>query len=51
MAITSAEEWEERAAAFLKHKLKEAEVTYADLAKRPKKHGFNDETEALVTNK
>jgi Domain of unknown function (DUF6471) len=51
MAITSAEEWEERAAAFLKHKLQEAEVTYADLAKRPKKHGFNDETEALVTNK
>jgi hypothetical protein len=36
---------------ILKHKLQEAEVTYADLAKRPKKHGFNDETEALVTNK
>jgi Domain of unknown function (DUF6471) len=51
MAITSAEEWEERAAAFLKHKLQEAEVTYAELAKRLKRHGFKTETEASVTNK
>jgi Domain of unknown function (DUF6471) len=29
----------------------DAEVTYADLAKRLKKHGFKDETEASVTNK
>jgi hypothetical protein len=50
MAITSIGEWEERAAAFLKHKLQEAEVTYAELAKRLKKHGFK-ETEASVTNK
>ena len=50
MAITSVEEWEERAAAFLKHKLQEAEITYAELAKRLKKHGFK-ETEASVTNK
>ena len=51
MAITSEEEWARRAAAFLKHKLQECEVTYADLAKRLKKHGFKTETEASVTNK
>jgi hypothetical protein len=51
MVISSEEEWAERAAAFLKHKLRECEVTYADLAKRLKKHGFKTETEASVTNK
>jgi hypothetical protein len=51
MAITSEVEWGERAAAFLKHKLREAEVTYVDLAKRLKKHGFKTETEASITNK
>jgi hypothetical protein len=51
MAITSQDEWEARAAAFLKHKLQECEVTYVDLAKRLKKHGFKDETEASITNK
>jgi hypothetical protein len=51
MNITSEEEWGERAAAFLKHKLKEAEVTYIELAKRLKKHGFKSETEASITNK
>ena len=51
MSISSEEEWAERAAAFLKHKLREAEVTYADLAKRLKKHGFKAETEASITNK
>jgi hypothetical protein len=51
MAITSEAEWEERAAAFLKHKLRECEVTYVELAKRLKKHGFKAETEASVTNK
>ena len=50
MAITSEEEWAERAAAFLKHKLRESEVTYAELAKRLKKHGFK-ETEASIANK
>jgi hypothetical protein len=50
MAIKSEEEWAERAAAFLKHKLKDGEVTYAELAKRLKKHGLK-ETEASVTNK
>lgn len=51
MAISSVDEWEKRAAAFLKHKLQEAEVTYVELAKRLKKHGFKDETEASITNK
>ena len=40
MNIKSEEEWAERAAAFLKHKLKDGEVTYAELAKRLKKHGL-----------
>ena len=51
MAIGSQAEWEERAAAFLKHKLRECEVTYLELAKRLKKHGFKEETEASITNK
>lgn len=51
MNIKSEEEWAERAAAFLKHKLRETEVTYAELATRLKKHGFKAETEASVTNK
>ncbi len=51
MAIGSQKEWEERAAAFLKHKLREAELTYLELAKRLKKHGFKEETEASITNK
>ncbi len=51
MSIASEEEWAERAAAFLKHKLREFEVTYIELAKRLKKHGFKAETEASITNK
>ena len=43
------EEWAARASAFLKAKMKEAEITYAELAKRLKKHGFKDETEAGIT--
>ena len=50
MAVTSEEEWAERAAAFLKHKLREAEVTYVELARRFKKHGFK-ETETSITSK
>jgi hypothetical protein len=34
-----------------KHKLRDCEVTYAELAKRLKKHDFKDETEAWITNK
>ena len=49
MGISSVDEWEKRAAAFIKHKLKEGEVTYAELAKRLKKHGYKAETEASVT--
>jgi Domain of unknown function (DUF6471) len=49
MNIKSEEEWAERAALFLKHKLKDSEVTYAELAKRLKKHGFREETEASIT--
>lgn len=43
-------EWAQRAGAFLKQKLKEREVTYVELTKRLKKHGFK-ETEASITNK
>ena len=39
----------ERAAAFLKHKLRQAEMTYSDLAKKLKKHGFRDRSS--ITNK
>jgi Domain of unknown function (DUF6471) len=49
MSIKSEKEWEERAAAFLKHKLRECEVTYAELANLLKKHGFKEETEASIT--
>jgi hypothetical protein len=36
---------------FLKHKLRECEVTYVELAKRLRRHGFKDEAEASLTNK
>jgi hypothetical protein len=45
------EEWAERVRAYLKAELGKAEVTYADLAKRLKRHGFREETEASITNK
>ncbi|WP_338688912.1 DUF6471 domain-containing protein [Bradyrhizobium sp. 26S5] len=45
------EEWGQRASAFLKAKMKKADVTYADLVKRLKKHGLKDETEAGITMK
>lgn len=50
MSIKSEEEWAARATAFLKHKLQETEVTYAELAKRLKRHGLK-ETEASITMK
>ena len=43
-------EWQARATAFLKAKMKEAGVTYVELGKRLKKHGFA-ETEASITMK
>ncbi|WP_316397074.1 DUF6471 domain-containing protein [Bradyrhizobium sp. 33ap4] len=45
------EEWGQRASAFLKAEMKKADVTYADLAKRLKKYGLKDETEAGITMK
>jgi SOS response regulatory protein OraA/RecX len=51
MSINSEQEWAERAAAFLKHKIREGEITYAELAKRLKKHGFKSESEASIANK
>jgi hypothetical protein len=44
------QEWSERAARHLKAELKRADVTYEELAKRLKKHGFN-ETKASIANK
>jgi hypothetical protein len=43
-------EWQARASAFLKAKMKEADVTYVELVKRLEVHGFK-ETEASVTMK
>jgi hypothetical protein len=43
-------EWQERARVFLKAKIREAEITYPELAKRLKRHGFK-ETEASIANK
>ena len=52
MALPKAEEeWGRRASDFLKAEMKKANVTYADLAKRLKKHGLKDETEAGITMK
>lgn len=51
MGIGSEAEWAERAAAFLKHKLQAQEVTYVELAKRLKRHGFKAETENSITAK
>lgn len=44
------EEWGQRAAAHLKAEMKKAEVTYTEMVKRLKKHGFK-ETEASLTMK
>ena len=43
-------EWQARASAFLKAKMKEADVTYVELVRRLEAHGFK-ETEASVTMK
>lgn len=44
------DDWEARAAKFIKTKAQECEISYEELAKRMKKHGFA-ETKASVTNK
>jgi hypothetical protein len=43
-------DWSDRAKRFLKAELKRADVTYEELAKRLKAHGFQ-ETEASIANK
>lgn len=45
-----AKDWTDRAKRFLKAELKRADVTYEELARRLKDHGF-EETEASVANK
>jgi len=47
---TTEEEWQRRASAFIKAKMKETGVTYVDLVRRLEKHGFK-ETEASITMK
>jgi hypothetical protein len=47
----SEEEWGKKAAAHLKARMREAGVTYAELVKLLKKHGFKSETEAGITMK
>lgn len=50
LAKTEAE-LQERAATYLKNALKEADLTYGELAKRLKKHGFPNETEESIKQK
>src|ERR1700723_1547088 len=45
------DEWAERVRSYLKAELARADVTYVELAKRLRRHGFKDETEASITNK
>jgi hypothetical protein len=47
---TTEQEWQQRVSAFIKAKMKEADVTYVELVKRLDKHGFK-ETEASITMK
>ena len=44
------EEWQARASAFLKAKMKKTGVTYTELVRRLEPHGFK-ETEASITMK
>jgi hypothetical protein len=41
----------ERLSAFLKERIKEAELTYADLAKELRKHGHPDESAETIKQK
>lgn len=50
VSATTEAEWQARASAFLKAKMKEAGVTYTGSVERLKAHGFA-ETEASVTMK
>jgi len=52
MALADRErEWADKARRYLKAELKRADVTYAELARRLRDHGFTDETEGSVTAK
>lgn len=52
MSISSKEkEWADKVRRYLKVELKRADVTYAELARRLRDHGFEDETEGSVTAK
>ncbi len=44
-------EWADKARRYLKAELKRADVTYAELARRLREHGLEDETEGSVTAK
>lgn len=48
--VTTQEQWQARASAFLKAKMKECGVTYTGLVERLRAHGF-EETEASITMK
>ena len=47
---TKEADWADRARRYLKAEMKRADVTYADMAERLKKHGL-EETEASITSK
>jgi len=47
---TPAPNWENRARLYLKGQIKKADITYEELAKRLKPHGFN-ENAASIANK
>jgi len=49
-AVAKARKWEDRARLYLKAEIKRADVTYEELAKRLKAHGFN-ENAASIANK
>ena len=51
VSAKSEEEWGTRASAFIKAELKKAGVTYAELAKRLKKHGFKEESSSTISMK
>jgi Domain of unknown function (DUF6471) len=48
--IAKAKNWEDRARLYLKAEIKRADITYEELAKRLKDHGF-DENAASIANK
>ena len=52
MSISAKEkEWADKVRRYIKAELKRADVTYAELARRLRDHGFEDETEGSVTAK